>query len=88
MNGMKGFIEVTDKQVGCKMLFPVSRISCVFESDDGRAFIETGVDRRGESTGLYVEETFYTVAQRVAAASGGECIPVCPNNELKKLKGG
>lgn len=88
MNGMKGFIEVTDKQVGCKMLFPVSRISCVFESDDGCAFIETGVDRRGESTGLYVEEAFYAVAQKVAAASGGDCIPICPNNEFKKLKGG
>ena len=65
---MKGFIEVTEKREHVKMLFPVSRISCVFESDDGGAFIETGVDKRGESTGVYVEEAFYTVAQKVAAA--------------------
>ncbi len=65
---MKGFIEVTEKHDRVKMLFPVSRISCVFESDDGGAFIETGVDKRGESTGVYVEEAFYAVAQKVAAA--------------------
>lgn len=84
MNGMKGFIEVTEKHDRVKMLFPVSRISCVFESDDGGAFIETGVDKRGESTGVYVEEAFYAVAQKVAAASGGDCIPTARITNLRK----
>lgn len=66
---MKGFIEVTERELKVKVLFPINRISCVFASDDGGAFIETGVDRRGESTGLYVEEAFFNVAQQIAAAS-------------------
>ena len=75
---MKGFIEVTQKPERIQVLFPISRISAIFESDDCGAFIETGVDRRGESTGFYVEEAFYSVVQKVAAASVSECIPICP----------
>lgn len=66
---MIGFIEITEKHDQVKMLFPVSRISCIFQSDDGGAFIETGVDKFGESTGIYVEESFRDVVQKVEAAS-------------------
>ena len=87
MNGMKGFIEVTDKNVGCKMLIPLIDIRSVFESDDGKAFIQMGINNRGESVGIYVQETYYSVVCALAAASCGDCISFCPNNEFKKIKG-
>ena len=84
---MRGFIVVTDKIDGVKMLIPLSGIRRVFESDDEKAFIEMGFNNRGESIGVYALETFYSVVRDVAAASGGDIVPVCPNNEFRKLKG-
>ncbi len=53
---MKGFIEITEIG-GDKVLLNVSKIISVLECDNG-TFIETDVDRKGESSGVLVQERF------------------------------
>ena len=53
---MKGFIEVTEIG-GSKVLLHINKIISVLECDNG-TFIETDVDRKGESSGVLVSERF------------------------------
>lgn len=54
---MKGFIEVTERYDGFKVLYPIEKITAVVDGTNG-TFIETGFDRKGVSTGIYAVETF------------------------------
>lgn len=54
---MKGFIEVTEKHDGFKVLYPIEKITAIVDEANG-TFIETGYDRKGASTGIYAVETF------------------------------
>lgn len=81
MNDMKGFVEFTEKVQGFRVLFSTACIVAVYESDDGSAFIVTGIDRKGEETGLYTRETFFQISQQVyAAANGLSYVAEHPNN--------
>ena len=63
---MKGFIEVTERDGGLRVLCPVSKILSVVEDEDGFVFIETGFDGSAESSGLEVRETFEEVRRKLA----------------------
>lgn len=65
---MKGFIEVTECESGCKLLYAIGKIQAVV-SDGQDTFIETGFDRRGESAGAYVRESYEEVKGKIERAS-------------------
>lgn len=47
----------------------------------GCEVIVTGIDRKGEETGLYTRETFFQISQQVyAAANGLSYVAERPNN--------
>ena len=53
---MRGFIQVTEIG-GSNVLLQVSKIISVLECENG-TFIETDIDRKGESSGVLVQERF------------------------------
>jgi hypothetical protein len=62
---MKGFIEVTDYIDGFKILCPIGKILNVVCDGDGSVFIETGVDGKGESTGVLVRESYEEIKAKL-----------------------
>lgn len=61
---MKGFIELTERNDGFKVLLSLDRIMSIVEAEDG-AFIETGIDKKGESTGFFTKESYVEIVQQV-----------------------
>ncbi|MBQ4558150.1 MAG: hypothetical protein IJA61_02095 [Clostridia bacterium] len=63
---MNEIIELTERDNTFKVLMPVKNIKSIVSNDDGTAFIETGVDKKGESTGFYTKETFEDIKRTIA----------------------
>ena len=55
---MVSFLEVTEKQDNIKVILPLSEIRSITQCNDLSAFIETGLDSKGNSTGFYTKELF------------------------------
>ena len=63
---MKGFIEVTEKEHGVKILIFLNRVISISRSDeDNTAFIELSIDSNGESVGFNTLENYDSVVQKV-----------------------
>lgn len=62
---MKGFIEVTERYDGMKLLLPVSGIRAVAQDDNGSALIEfeSTVSRKG--TAINTSESYGEVKQKI-----------------------
>lgn len=65
MKGQMKFIEVTDYDRGLKCLISADKISSVVCDGDGIVFIEMGVDSKGTSSGILVEETFDEIKKQI-----------------------
>ncbi len=65
---MKGFIELTECESGCKVLYALSKIQAVV-SDGRDTVIETGFDKKGESAGAYVRESYEEIKGKIEQAS-------------------
>ena len=65
---MKGFIEVTEIG-GQKVLLQTSKIISVLECDNG-TFIETDVNKKGESSGVLVQERFDGIKFKILQCEG------------------
>ncbi len=63
---MKGFIELTECESGCKAIYAVNRIQAVV-SDGADTFVEMSVDSRrsGAGVGVYVRESYEQVKQKI-----------------------
>lgn len=59
------FIEVTDYDRGLKCLISADKILSVVCDGDGIVFIEMGVDSKGTSSGILVEETFDEIKKQI-----------------------
>ena len=67
---MKGFIEVTERTCGATVLIAVNEIKSVVVRGGDLVFIETGYDnRREESTGVTVRESYNEVLQKLQDAT-------------------
>lgn len=66
---MKGFIELTECESGCKVLYSLEKIRAVL-SDGDDTFIEMDVDgkRSGAGVGVYVRERYEEVKSKIAEA--------------------
>ncbi len=67
---MKGFIEVTCRLTGLRILFPINRIRIIEEDGDGRSSI--GVDGDGiDGTVVYrVKENYDQIVDKIILATG------------------
>lgn len=63
---MNEIIELTERDDTFKVLMPVRNIKSIVSNDDGSAFIETGLDKKGESTGFYTKETYEDIKRAIA----------------------
>ena len=63
---MNEIIELTERDNTFKVLMPVKNIKSIVSNDDGTAFIETGVDKKGESTGFFTKETYVDIKRAIA----------------------
>ncbi len=61
---MKGFIEVTERESGMQVLLCVDKITAVIMDKSG-AFVETGFDGKGASTGVLVCESYDEVKRKL-----------------------
>ena len=59
------FIEVTDYDRDVKYLVSVGKITTVACDKKGTVFIETGTDLDGESSGLFVAESFDEIKNQI-----------------------
>lgn len=59
------FIEVTDYDSEVKYLLSVDKITTVACDKKGTVFIETGTDEDGESSGVFVAETFDEIKEKL-----------------------
>lgn len=59
------FIEVTDYDRDVKYLVSVDKITTVARDKKGTVFIETGTDLDGESSGLFVAESFDEIKNQI-----------------------
>ncbi len=57
---MEDILEVTCDDTGMKLLIPVSKINAIVDDING-VFLETHYDNNGESSGIYIEETYEEV---------------------------
>ena len=62
---MNEIIELTERDDTFKVM-PVKNIKSIVSNDDGSAFIETGLDKKGESTGFYTKETYEDIRRKIA----------------------
>ncbi len=65
---MKGYIEVTEKESGLRVLYGVNKITAVVTDECGNVFIETGIDGKGNSTGVVVNESYDIIKNKLAEA--------------------
>lgn len=61
---MKGFIEVTEITENSAVLVPIGKITAILKCDEG-AFIETGFDGKGKSTGICTAENYEEIKQKI-----------------------
>lgn len=59
------FIEVTDYDRDVKYLVSVDKIMTVACDKKGTVFIETGTDLDGESSGLFIAESFDDIKKKI-----------------------
>ena len=59
------FIEVTDYDRDVKYLVSVDKITTVACDKKGTVFIETGTDLDGESSGLFIAESFDEIKNQI-----------------------
>lgn len=59
------FIEVTDYDRDVKYLVSVDKIKTVACDKKGTVFIETGTDLDGESSGLFIAESFDEIKKKI-----------------------
>ncbi len=59
------FIEVTDYDRDVKYLVSVDKITTVACDKKGTVFIETGTDLDGESSGLFIAESFDDIKNQI-----------------------
>lgn len=59
------FIEVTDYDRDVKYLVSVDKITTVACDNKGTVFIETGTDLDGESSGVFVAESFDEIKRKI-----------------------
>ena len=62
---MKNFIEVTEINERNKVLCPIGKITAVVDMGTDGAFIETGFDRKGESTGICTAESYSEIKEKL-----------------------
>ncbi len=55
------FLEVTEKFDDIKVCVPLKNIKSVSSEKDGTCFIETGVDKDGNATGIYCKDPYSQV---------------------------
>ena len=63
------WIEVTERNEEIKVLVPIDKIMSVSEQKQG-CFIEVGVEKNGESLGMYTIETYEEVVSKISAPFG------------------
>ena len=63
---MNEIIELTERDDTFKVLMPVKNIKSIVSNDDGSAFIETGVYKKGESTGFFTKESYADIKRTIA----------------------
>lgn len=63
---MNEIIELTERDDTFKVLMPVKNIKSIVSNDDGTAFVETGLDKKGESTGFYTKESYADIKRVIA----------------------
>lgn len=62
---MENFIEVIEKTGNTRVILPLSKILSISQCRDLTAFIETGVDAKGMSTGLFTTELFVEIKKKI-----------------------
>lgn len=62
---MKSFIEVTDFDGEMKVLLPVSKITAIVCDDDGSVFVELGMNSKGDSSGLFITESYGEIKEKI-----------------------
>ncbi len=62
---MDAFLEVTEKIDGIKVCIPVKSIKSVSSDRNGNCFIETGVDKDGNATGIYCKDLYSQVIAKL-----------------------
>lgn len=55
---MTEFIFVNLKETGQRVILPLNKINSILELENGECFIETAIDSKGCSVGMFVNETF------------------------------
>lgn len=68
---MKGFIEVTDYYGDMKVLCPVQKITGIVCDASGDVFIEMGMDKSGDSSGILVRENFDEIKAKIEKCEVG-----------------
>lgn len=63
---MNDIIELTEKDGKFKVLIPIKNIMSIVETQDGNAFVETGCDKKGESTGFFTNELYSDIKKIIA----------------------
>lgn len=58
---MKGFIQVTDKEDGFKLLLSVNQIKSIIEMDDGSTCIEMIENRKGANDIVFCKERYIDI---------------------------
>lgn len=58
---MNGFIQVTDKEDGFKVLLSVKQIKSIIEMDDGSTCIEMVENRKGANDIVYCRERYINI---------------------------
>lgn len=61
----KGYIEVTEKYEHVKVIVPLSIIMSISQQKDLTAFIETGYDAKGVSTGVFTCDLYVEVKNKL-----------------------
>lgn len=67
---MKGFIEVTCRLTGLRILFPTNRIRIIEEDGDGRSSIEVDGDSIDGTVVYRVKENYDQIVDKIILATG------------------
>lgn len=62
---MVDFIEVIEKNGNIKVMLPISKIWSISQCKDLTAFIETGLDEKGISTGVFTKELYIEIKKKL-----------------------
>ena len=66
---MINFIELTEKDGNIVVILPIKKILSISKNKDLTAFIETGIDENGISTGIFTKELYVEVKKKLAKLS-------------------